>query len=187
MINYLEGKPVIHGKCLTVLINGVGYAVQVGERALAQLERDQVSLHVYTHVREDRIELYGFLSIKKKQLFELLIDVSGIGPKTALDICDRDSEAVVSAVQNSDVSFFNNIPRIGKKTAQKIILELKSKLGSLKELNLGPRSAKESDLYEALGALGYLESEIAGVVTELDFDEINLEDAVKFALKQLTS
>jgi Holliday junction DNA helicase RuvA len=144
-------------------------------------------LFIFTYVKEDRLELYGFETQEHLQLFELLLDVSGVGPKTALDIVDRDPERIVRAVQNAEVSFFKAVPRIGKKTAQKIILDLKSKLGSLRELSLGPRSDKERDVYETLTALGYEESEIGEIITELHLEEVSVEQAVKQALKLLGS
>lgn len=185
MIGYLQGKPIIQGESLLILTNGVGYQVAVGTKTLRSLTASQVELFIHTHVREDKLELYGFQTLQQRQLFEMLLNVSGIGPKTALEITDQDPEKIVNAVQNAEVSYFKSIPRIGKKMAQKIILELKPKLGSLKELSLGPRSAQEHDLYAALEVLGYEESEIAMVIEQIDLQEIPLEQAVKQALLKL--
>lgn len=186
MIGYLKGSPIISSHSTMVLVNGVGYQVEVGSKTKKYFEQDEVELFVYTHVREDKLELFGFLSSQQKELFELLLGVSGIGPKTALEITDRDPERIISAVQNSEVIFFSSIPRIGKKLAQKIILDLKSKLGSIKELNLGPRSSKEQDIYETLATLGYEESQIASVISEIEIDDLPLQEAVKLVLKLLS-
>ncbi|KUK79050.1 MAG: Holliday junction ATP-dependent DNA helicase RuvA [Microgenomates bacterium 39_7] len=186
MIGYLKGEPFISGGQLLILVQGVGYSVEVGKKTRASLNQSEVELFIYTHVREDKLELYGFPTAQQKHLFELLLDVSGVGPKTAIEITDQDPDRIVSAVQNSEVSFFNSIPRIGKKTAQKIILDLKSKLGSITELSLGPKSSQERDVFDALTALGYEESEIGAAINELDLEELSLEKAVKSVLKQLS-
>lgn len=185
MIAFLQGAPQILEDSVIVLVNGVGYKVEVGQRTLASLNKTEVKLFIHTHVREDRIQLFGFIQTQQLKLFQLMIDVSGVGPKTALEITDRNPEQIIEAVQNAQVNFFKSIPRIGKKTAQKIILELKPKLGSLKELSLGPRSPMEQDVYEALSALGYEETDISQVLSELDLEELSVEDAVKKVLQNL--
>ncbi len=187
MIGYLKGQPIFYQDFVMIVTNGVGYKVYLGERTMAGLAKDEAELFTFTYVKEDRLDLYGFASQEQLRLFELLLDVSGVGPKTALPIVDRDPEQIVDAVQNARVEFFKAVPRIGKKTAQKIILDLKSQLVSLKELSLGPRSSKERDVYETLAALGYEESDIASVVSELEIEELNVEAAVKQALKLLSS
>jgi Holliday junction DNA helicase RuvA len=187
MIGYLKGFTQMYKDFILIQTNGVGYKVFVGDRTLSHLKERENSLFICTYVKEDRLELYGFETQEHLQLFELLLDVSGVGPKTALDIVDQDPERIVQAVQNAEVSFFKAVPRIGKKTAQKIILDLKSKLGSLRELSLGPRSDKERDVYETLTALGYEESEIGEIITELNLEEASVEQAVKQALKLLGS
>ncbi len=183
MINYLKGKPSLVDDSVMILVGGVGYRVEVGTFCRTQLKTDEVELYIYTYVREDRLELYGFLKPEQLRLFKLMINVSGVGPKTALEIVDRNPEQIIHAVQNAQVNFFSAIPRIGKKTAQKIILELKPKLGSLKELSLGPRSEKEQDIYETLSALGYEENAIEDAVSRLDLDNLTVEEAVKEVLK----
>lgn len=185
MINYLKGKPSSVNDSVMILVGGVGYQVEVGSYCRTQLNTEEIELFIYTYVREDRFELYGFLKPEQLRLFKLMIDISGVGPKTALDIVDRNPNQIVNAVQNAEVSFFSSIPRIGKKTAQKIILELKPKLGSLKELSLGPRSSKEQDIYETLSALGYEESTIEQSIHDMDLEELTIEEAVKLILKKV--
>lgn len=186
MIGYLEGKPLLAAQSLIVLVGGVGYQVETGPRTLAQINSDIIQLYIHTHVREDRLELFGFLTLEQKKMFSLLLNVSGVGPKTALEIADYDSNQITSAVQNSQITFFSQIPRIGKKLAQKIILELKPKLGSLQELSLGPRSKQEQDIFEALSVLGYEEADVASVMQNVDTTQLTLEDAIKAILQQLT-
>ena len=189
MISYLKGKPIIQpDKVIILTSNGVGYGVNLGSKVHAWIaQKDQVELFIHTHVREDALELYGFRTQEQQHLFELMLGVSGVGPKTALEIVNHDPQKIVKAVQQSQVSFFKQVKRVGKKTAQKIILELKSKLGSIKELSLGPRSGKEQDLYETLTALGYEESDIVDLVSEIKVDELTTEQAVKQALKLMAS
>lgn len=186
MIAYLKGKPNVQTDRLIVNVNNVGYGVYVGSRLLATADPDQeLELYIFTHVREDRLELYGFQSPQQLRLFELMTDVSGIGPKTALAIVDQDPQKIIEAVQQAKVGFFTPIPRVGKKVAQKIILELKSKLGSLKELDLGPQSQEEQDLRDALLKLGFDQDEILAAIEEIDLEETDLQQAVKQALSQL--
>ena len=186
MISYLLGTPVAHGEDLTVVVNGVGYAVHVDSAtAVSALNQTQVALFIYTHVREDRIELYGFQSLEAKKLFLLLLDVSGVGPSTALSITSHGPEALVDAVQQADLKFFGSIPRVGKKLAQKIIIDLKSKLGSLKELDLKPLDSKQADVVAALTSLGFGETEAGELVRSLELDKMTVEQAIKEAMRRL--
>src|SRR5690554_3020825 len=112
MIGKLTGKPSIVGELLLIDVNGVGYSVITNNHTrLEAATADLISLYIHTHVREDRIELYGFLEFQEKELFELLIDVSGVGPKTAIGITERGSRALVEAIQQADIKFFTSVPR----------------------------------------------------------------------------
>jgi Holliday junction DNA helicase RuvA len=190
MISYLQGKPLIsQDKMIVVTANGVGYGVFAGKKLLAQAShQEQIELFVHSHVREDRFELYGFTSQEQLKLFTMMTDVSGIGPKTALDIVERDPQQIITAIQKAQIDFFTPIPRIGKKTAQKIILELKSKLGSLKELDLTPKSQQEQDVIAALQQLGFERAAILRAIEQIEpdrFQELELEQAVKLVVKKL--
>ena len=166
-------------------VNGVGYRVQVGSGLLASLQNDQeLELFIYTHVKEDALELYGFKNEKDLVLFELVLGVSGVGPKIALAIVDAGAERLVRAVQNAEVAFFKSIPRVGKKLAQKIIIELGSKLGGLKDLDLGPLSEKEQDVLEGLKNLGFDEDYAYQVLQNIDESQ-SVEAMLKEAVKQL--
>lgn len=186
MISFLKGKPEILQNQLILHINGVGYGLLTSQKVLVQAEgKDELALYIYTHVKEDKLELYGFLSIQEKQLFELVISVSGIGPTTALHIVEKDPDQLISAVQEANVSLFSSIPRIGKKMAQKIIIELRGKLGELKELNLAPLSPKQQTVADALLSLGWDESNIHQAMEKLNLDELSEQEAIKQALRQL--
>lgn len=187
MIAFLSGQPIIEGKSLILLVNGVGYGITTGVLTLAKLTTlGQVDLFIYTHVREDKLELYGFLTAAEKNLFMLLLDVSGVGPKTGQNIVDGRASEVISAVQNADTAFFSSVPRVGKKLAQKIIIELRGKLGELKTLSLGPSTIKEQQIIEALVSLGFNEQLIAESMQELAIEDMELETAIKETIKLLS-
>ncbi len=122
---------------LLLMVGGVGYRVAVPQHILQSVTRDTpVTVFTHTHVREDALDLYGFLTKEELSLFQLLLSVSGIGPKTSLTIIDRGVASIRQAITTADVSFFTSIPRLGRKNAQKIIIELTSKLGSRIDLDL---------------------------------------------------
>ena len=120
-------------------------------------------------------------------LFEYLLSVSGIGPKSALHIADRGVEPITQAVQQADIGFFTQIPRVGKKLAQKIIIDLRSKLGALKELDLKPESQQYSDVVSALENLGYGKDDIYRSLQNIDVEELSVQAAIKLAMKQLSA
>jgi len=186
MIGYLVGKPKIYGAQLLVLVQGVGYQVAVGQKILvaAQLT-DQIELFIHTHVKEEALELFGFANAADKHLFLLLLNVSGVGPKTALVISEMGSTALHTAVQEADVTAFTKAPRVGKKLAQKIIIELKTKLGSIKELNLAEPSPHEQELLLALTSLGFAEDHIREAIKMAHVDGMMVEQALPKVLKVL--
>ncbi len=187
MIGFLSGKvQKLTHQILVHTSGGVGYQVELGPTLFLRLQdNDQVNLFIYTHVKEDALKLFGFQSQKDLSLFELILSVSGVGPKTAIAIIDAGAERLVTAVQNADVSFFSSIPRVGKKLAQKIIIELKSKLGGLKELDLSPLSQTEQDVVDGLLGLGFAETHVHEVLKTLDTKQ-SVEKVLKAAVKQLS-
>lgn len=186
MISYLQGKPVLTGSTLTIVVGGVGYEVHCAPSLLAKVsQQPEVSLFVYTHVREDQLALYGFETLQERALFFLVLGVSGVGPATAINIVGAGSSSVINAVQQAQVSFFSNIPRIGKKLAQKIIIELGSKLGEMKQLELGPQSQLTQDLTETLVSMGFNESIVIETLQKIEVEELGLEKALNISLKKL--
>ena len=190
MIGFLSGTPQLLLDKLLVKVGGVGYEVTVGTATLQQVVgQPTVELYIHTHVKEEALELYGFLTLDDRSLFRLLLSVSGVGPKTAVAIANAGADALRVAVQQADVSFFTAIPRVGKKLAQKIIIELKSKLGSLTELQLDTPVGIEQDAVAALTALGFDEQAVLRQLHALppsDVDE-TAESLIKRVLKQLTT
>jgi len=186
MIRLLTGKPLVWPQDAIVIdVHGVGYEVWVPTKQKVYLaDKDEVTLHIYTHVREDAFTLFGFIDAFERQVFVQLLDVSGVGPKSALAVMDKGAEAVILAIQQSDVSFFQSVPRLGKKTAQKIILELQSKVGSLREFSLAPANQLTSDVREALLTMGYDETSIDQVLSKLEPDW-DVAQALKWSLQNI--
>lgn len=176
-----------HKNPIIVFVGGVGYAVNVGEHLLTQLQKDEKkTFFIHTHIREDALDLYGFVTEDEHALFILLLGVSGIGPKTALSIVDRGVNAVRRAVISSDVDFFTTIPRLGKKNAQKIIIELKSKLGSTKELDLASESSGDTkEIIDALLSMGFMRLEIHEVLKKITPKAHTIEEKIREALRYL--
>lgn len=186
MIVYLSGTPMVTSTLTSILCGGVGYGVMVTASTRSYLSGlEHAELFVYTHVKDDAIDLYGFQSEDERLLFLKLIDVDGIGPKTAIAIMDRGVTAIISAIRGADVSFFQSVPRVGKKSAQKIIIELKGKLGG-EDLNLVEPEGKAKEVVEALVSLGFSESESAKWVAGAELGEMRVEDAVKLGIQTLT-
>lgn len=184
MIALLTGQPQRLADRLILLVNGVGYAVFVGQHLLAEaIIQETLTLYIHTYVKEDRLELYGFKTPAELQLFEQVLSVSGVGPKMAIALIDAGASQLIEAIQQAELSFFTAVPRVGKKLGQKIIIELKSKLGGLRELDLGPVSGKQADVVETLQALGFSDQAIHSAVRQLDIENLTLEAAVKAGIK----
>ena len=192
MISYLVGKPIIHSDELILLVGGVGYGVKVTNQSLSEISsrlqsdpEHTATLHIYTHVKEDALVLFGFSSMNDKELFKLLISVSGVGPATAMAILNKGAKQIIAAIQNADVSFFTSVKRVGKKAGQKIIIDLKTKLGGIKDLDLTPLNQMQSDMLEALMSLGFGDDQINQVIKDLNLVDMPLEKAVQLAIKEL--
>lgn len=160
VIAHVRGKLIAkHPNQAIVECGGVGYDLTISVPTFSGLpdEGSEVSLFVHTHVREDALALFGFLRAEEKQLFEKLIGVSGIGPKLAITILSgMPTEQMAAAIRGNDVARLTKIPGIGKKTAERMVLELRDKLkdfGAAPELPTA--SPVEEDVLSALVNLGY--------------------------------
>ncbi len=188
MIGALTGNVFSKTKnSILLMVGGVGYAVSVPERTAGALTvGKKYTLYTHTRVNDEAITLYGMPTPAELALFELLLTVSGIGPRTALAVVNRGEEPVRRAVVESDVSFFTTIPRLGTKNAQKIIIELKSKLGSIRELDLSDESIGETkQVLEALLSMGFERKEAVRVFQKLDEKDVTLADKIRHALQLL--
>lgn len=189
MIGSLQGKVEVLAKPHSIInVSGVGYRVFLYETLYSKLTLNQdIKLFTYTHVKEDALELFGFLSIDDLRLFENLITVSGIGPKTAINIFSYGKrEDIISAIISADVSFFTSVPRLGKKNAQKLIIELKNKLGSIDDLDLTNEDrADETETIEALRSFGFSAKEARDAVRQTKTNGQETQERVRIALKYL--
>jgi len=164
MIAHLRGKLIAKSSSHAIVeAGGVGYELAISITTYSHLPGldQEIALHVYTHVREDALALFGFLQREEKQLFEKLIAVSGIGPKLAVTILSgMSAEAVVMAIRGNDVVALTRIPGIGKKTAERMVLELRDKLDQFAAPPVAPAAtAIEEDVISALVNLGYPRSQ----------------------------
>ena len=162
MIAHLRGRLLVkHPNQAIVETGGVGYEVTISVPTFSDLPAagSEVALHVHTHVREDQLALYGFLRIAEKHLFEKLLTVSGIGPKLAITILSgMPADEMVGAIRGNDVARLTRIPGIGRKTAERMVLELRDKLpvpAPGQEVATAAMTPVEEDVLSALVNLGY--------------------------------
>jgi len=162
MIAHLRGKLLVkHPNSAIVETCGVGYDVTISVPTFSEMPAagSEVALHIHTHVREDALSLYGFLRLAEKNLFEKLLTVSGIGPKLAITILSgMPADEMVNAIRGGDVARLTRIPGIGKKTAERMVLELHDKLppsAGAAEVSAPAASPVEEDVISALVNLGY--------------------------------
>jgi holliday junction DNA helicase RuvA len=173
MIGFLRGI-LLHKtpQELILDVSGVGYRVLVPISTFCRLgdQGAQAQLLVHTHVREDQLVLYGFATPAELELFEKLISVSGVGPKVALGVLSGiEVEDLVQAIRGNDVARLTRVPGVGKKTAERLILELKDKIAGLHGGATEPQapSPKRTDLLSALANLGYSTAEADRAATEV--------------------
>jgi len=198
MIALLTGK--IAGKSpdsVILDVNGVGYRVQIPFSTFFALPEDgaTLTLNIHTNVKEDAIHLYGFLTPAEKQFFQLLITVSGVGPKLAKDILSNiQPEQLASALCRGDIVRLSAIPGIGKKTSERLVLELKEKVVKLGLVGDSDSSSTLSklessirdDVASALINLGYKEAVVTKTLSEIDTGaDAPMETILKLALKRL--
>ena len=198
MIAFIRGRVLDkQPNRIVVDVHGVGYELHVPLSTYYDVgdEGSEVSLRVHTHVREDALHLYGFLTVLEQQVFERLIAISGIGPKLAIaTLSGIETREFVAAVQRGDVARLTNVPGIGKKTAERIVLELKDKLAHIAVpagVGVGALDAPEDrlrdDLLSALQNLGYHRptAEKAVESTLSSGTAPTFEHALRFALREL--
>lgn len=194
MIGYLTGK-ILSKKPTQILIevSGVGYLVNISINTFDKISEtgDVISLHTYLSVREDSLTLYGFYTLSEKELFEILIGVNGVGPKLAQGILSGISaDEFRDAIANSNISRLVAIPGVGKKTAERMLIELRDKIDKVSESDSSLSSKTFSikdDAVAALIGLGY-NQKIADKVTRSLLDgntSLSLEDLIKESLKNL--
>jgi len=186
VIGRLRGVIIEKGTDTIVLeVGGVGYVVAVTPRTLTDLPGfgEEAVLHTHLHVREDQLALYGFDAAADKDLFGLLLGVSGVGPKVAMAIlATMTYEQLSIAVAADDIAALTSVPGIGKRSAQKLLLELKPKLDMVDEM--ASSSGPIGEVREALEGLGYGLDEIRGTLADMPHD-LPVEEILKRSLQQL--
>jgi Holliday junction DNA helicase RuvA len=191
MIGFLSGK-IISSKPTKIIldVNGVGYLVNISINTFEKIsEKSSVSLYVHTNVKEDSIALYGFYTEAEKDMFELLIGINGIGPKLAIGILSGiQVDELKNAIQSEDISRMIAVPGVGRKTAERVVLELKNRVDQIVEKGIKeiPFSIK-NEAVSALTILGYnykvAENAVRNILNENG--SISLEDLIKRALGEL--
>ncbi|MDR1330360.1 MAG: Holliday junction branch migration protein RuvA [Oscillospiraceae bacterium] len=193
MFYYLEGNVALtDGNIAVIDVGGAGYKCHVTAATLARvLPGKRAKLYTYCNIREDAFDIFGFYTTEEKRCFELLLTVSGIGPKAALSILSSCTpEALAVAVVSDDVSALTSTPGVGKKLAQRIILELKDKVTREAEILRAEGLAAPSpeggafEAHAALSVLGYTNAEITALMRRLKTDSMTTEEIVREALKQ---
>jgi Holliday junction DNA helicase RuvA len=191
MIAHLTGTVAAKGDDACVIeVAGVGYRVAMSTASLASLpaEGDEVTVHTHMHVREDEMALFGFESPAEQRMFERLITVSGVGPKVALAaLSSYPVDTLSAAIVGEDVAVVSSIPGVGKKTAQRIILDLKDKLEAGTGMSGGDSAALDTsaEAREALAAMGFSTAEIAVALKGYDGAADDAQALLTYGLKRL--
>lgn len=196
MFAYIEGKFVMSAPPVAVIdVNGVGFSISTSMYTLGNLKTgEKVRLHTYLSVREDALELFGFLTEEELRCFKMLISISGVGPKAALSILSSTTPANLAlAIATEDTKVLTNAQGVGKKLASRIILELKDKMlksgteissGDLQMPAMPAAGGAEAEAVEALMVLGYSKPEALKAVGGVPAGS-TVEDIIRYALKNL--
>ena len=196
MFYYLNGMVAELQPGLAVIdCGGVGYACAISRNTQAAIQLGkQAKLYTYCNIREDAFDLFGFASKSEQSCFEMLLGVSGVGPKAALSILSASTpEHLATGIITGDERVLTAAPGIGKKLAQRIMLELKDKLSKDARLNAGATApaalplvgeSKLADACSALAVLGYSQQEIAWALKDLDVETLSLEEIIRQALRR---
>lgn len=190
MISFLRGQIFqVEMSTLTLLVGGVGYELECTSDTLSRVALgDMCDFFVFTHVREDALQLFGFLSLVEKHLFLSLIKVNGIGPKSALQMIGAGGVHAISQLINSgDAKGLSQLPKVGKKTAEQIVLTLKGKLTFIENEKVKAiEVSHRSSIVSALVNLGFKLNDVEKVVADMPV-EIDLETGIREGLAALTN
>jgi len=191
MISYLKGQVLLKKSNYIILeVGNIGYQIFVNQKTLSDLkEKTEAAVYTYQYIKEDALDLYGFLSLPELELFKNLIAISGVGPKSAVNILTSASvEDIIQAILAEDPAMLKSVSGIGTKTAERIVVELKSKIGALskeitsKDIQAAPQSL---EAIEALMGLGYSRQEVLSVIKQAAGEATDTSSRIKSALKLL--
>lgn len=189
MIAYLEGNVLSLDEFSVVLkVGGVGYELLCSKNTLEELiGGETVAFYIHTHVREDALQLFGFRSSLEKQIFLSLIKVNGVGPKSAIQILSgARPEILYGWIEDSNAKALSQLPKVGKKTAEQIILSLKGKLVIEEKNSPHQKFVERSNIVSALVNLGFRLSEVEPVVDQMD-PSTDLDQGIRTGLQALTN
>ena len=193
MIYFLIGEVELLEKNFVVINNNdIGYQIKISDATHKKIldlisndRKKKIKFYTFMTIKDEIIFLYGFLSREELEIFNQLLSVSGIGPKAAMNIlANITHENILSAIANENINLLSSVPGIGKKTAQRLILELKDKINKL-DLNISADNKNFLEAQEALFSLGYSQSDIIKITTQIKNQNQNLttEEIIKQALK----
>jgi len=191
MIGKITGKlDHIYKNAIIVDVSGVGYKVTVPNRIMAKYNsiHEKLSLYTFTYVREDTLALYGFESLEELSLFEKLLSIAGVGPKIAINVISSGNlDEISQAILNNDIDYFCNVPGIGRKTAQRIIVDLKTILGAGKDTDIFEVSTQAyEETVQALKQFGFSTSEARDTLRTIkNKNKMTTEQLLKEALKTI--
>ncbi|MFW6022771.1 MAG: Holliday junction branch migration protein RuvA [Halanaerobiaceae bacterium] len=190
MIGYLKGRMIWQKENKVIVdVNGVGYLVEIADMNFVYRKNREVELFIHTYVREDTLSLYGFKTLEEKVLFITLLGISGIGPKAANNILSSiPYEKFINAILTENLSILKQVSGIGPKTAQRLVLELKTKVEDLAlSYNMQFDDVDyDNELYDALTGLGYTNNEIDAALREMELiNTLTIEEKIKKVLSYL--
>lgn len=190
MISQLEGIVwEVREKSVILGVGGVGYLVRVTDDTALLLKGEAAPIRLWTHlaVREDALDLFGFRSERELSLFELLISVSGVGPKKALAILSlAPADTLIKALSSGDSAYLTQVSGIGRKNAEKLVLELREKMAGFATIESGSVLADEADVLAAVQALGYTLHESRRALGEVPHDIVGVTNRIKAVLRILS-
>ena len=197
MISFIKGNvEVLKDGIILIENNGIGYKVNVSERSYVYLCKNNQNVKIYTfmNVKEGEISLFGFLTLEELQLFEMLITVSGVGPKGSMALLNVMSpKEIVSAIITSDIKVLSSGQGIGKKIAQRIALDLKDKVDILDTMGIETKTVKDieennttKETLEALVTLGFTKQEILKAISSIEDKNIPVDKMIGLCLKKLS-
>ncbi|MDD3679132.1 MAG: Holliday junction branch migration protein RuvA [Patescibacteria group bacterium] len=189
MIGYLEGRIVNKtGHTVTIVVGGVGYEVFLTENRIVKINLgEKGSFYTHTHVREDTLSLFGFDSPGELDFFRMLLSVSGIGPKVALSIvASAPIENLKSSISAGDSSLLSSVSGVGKRTAEKAVIELKNKLGFSEYAGSSGRLGSQTEeIIQALSGLGFQRSETIEGIKNIPTEIESIDEKIKYLVKNL--